>query len=132
MKKILASIFIIATFLFLHPLIARAQDRKDQISENQALAIVIQKVKDDALYSAWAKIECLSFYTEEISENNIDIAIRENHKDNCLGDPDTAPIVDRFRILRLTKKLLWYNFVRMSLSITTPKIFVDKTLKFGR
>jgi hypothetical protein len=98
MKKILASIFIIATFLFLHHLITKTQNQKDQLSENQALAIVIQKVKDDALYSSWAKIECLSFYTEEISENNIDIAIRENHKDNCLGDPGTAPIIYRFRV----------------------------------
>lgn len=56
-------------------------------------------------------MECLGFETEEVSDSTIDIAIREIHQDKCPGDPETAPIVDRFRILRLSKTLLWYNVI---------------------
>ncbi|WP_019865787.1 hypothetical protein [Methylovulum miyakonense] len=42
---------------------------------------------------------------------SIDIAVREIHDDGCPGDPDIVPVVDRFRLLRGSKKLLWYNFV---------------------
>ncbi len=106
MRKILVTLIVL---LFSHPLIAK--DKEAPLSEMQALDMVIQKIKDDALYSAWTKMECLSFLTEEVSDSSIDIAIRENHKVNCPGDPVTAPIVDRFRVLRLTKKLLWYNVI---------------------
>jgi len=100
------TLLILSLVLFSHPLFA-----KTPLSEQQALAIVIEKVKDDALYSAWTKMECLGFETEKVSAGAIDIAVREIHKDNCPGDPDTAPIVDRFRILRSSRTLLWYNVI---------------------
>jgi len=102
---------VIALFLFLCISVAKAQDQSPPISENLALAMVSQKIQDDGLYSSWTKIECLSFVIETIDNDYIDIAIHESHKGNCLGDPNTYPIVDRFRVLRLSKKMLWYNVV---------------------
>jgi hypothetical protein len=39
--------------------------------------------------------ECLSFSAEDDG----DIAIRENHVGDCPGDPDVAPVIDRFRVI---------------------------------
>jgi len=39
-------------------------------------------------------MDCLSFSTEDDG----DIAIREDHDGACPGDPDIAPVIDRFRV----------------------------------
>jgi hypothetical protein len=38
--------------------------------------------------------DCLSFATEDDG----DIAVREDHGGTCPGDPAVAPVIDRFRV----------------------------------
>ncbi|UKE50088.1 hypothetical protein KCU57_15475 [Xanthomonas translucens] len=38
----------------------------------------------------------------------IDVAVRENHGDGCPGDPQTAPVRDRYRVER-SGAILWYD-----------------------
>ncbi|WIH06779.1 hypothetical protein KHF85_04690 [Xanthomonas translucens pv. graminis] len=38
----------------------------------------------------------------------IDIAVREKHGDGCPGDPQTAPVRDRYRVER-SGAILWYD-----------------------
>ncbi len=52
-------------------------------------------------------MDCLSFITEEITKKYFDFAIHEKHGGACPGDPDTTPIVDRFRVNRSTHKIQW-------------------------
>lgn len=49
------------------------------------------------------------FITEHKNEDYFDFAIRERHEGNCPGDPQTTPIVDRFRVYRNTKEIRWYE-----------------------
>ena len=64
----------------------------------------------DKVYESWApNLSCLLFLTEERAKNYFDFAIREKHGDGCPGDPNTAPIVDRFRVNRVTKNIQWYD-----------------------
>lgn len=82
-----------------------------KLSENQARDILIQTVDRDALYKRWTKLECLHFRTEKETADHFDFGIFEKHDGSCPGDPETGPIVDRFRVMRVTRKLLWYEYV---------------------
>jgi hypothetical protein len=81
----------------------------NRLTEQQALDVLMAKVHKDKLYDSWTTISCLSFLVEEKTKDYIDIAIREKHEGKCEGDPNTAPIVDRFRVHRLTKRIQWYE-----------------------
>ncbi len=77
------------------------------LTEEQALNILMSKIKKDKLYDSWTTLSCLSFLNEEKTKNYIEISIHEKHGGSCPGDPATFPIVDRFRIHRLTKQIQW-------------------------
>ena len=80
-----------------------------QLTEQQALDILVAQIQKDKLYDGWATLSCLLFSTEEKTKDHFDFAIREKHGGQCAGDPDTSPIADRFRVDRLTKKIQWYE-----------------------
>ncbi len=76
----------------------------------EAIEKIVKITQSDHLYS-WINNQCLSFIVKERTESYFSIAIRENHNAECPGDPATAPIVDRFRIFRITEQILWWNVV---------------------
>ncbi len=80
-----------------------------QLTEQQALDILIAQIQKDKLYDSWTTLSCLSFFTEEKAKDYFDFAIHEKHGGGCPGDPSTSPVVDRFRVNRLTKKIQWYE-----------------------
>jgi len=88
-----------------------ADETNKVLSENEAFDLLMQKVQSDSLYSSWIKIDCLRFFREESTKTYFDIAIREKHEGDCPGDPNTQPVVDRFRVMRSTKKILWQDFL---------------------
>lgn len=47
--------------------------------------------------------------TEDRTNEDYDFAIREKHGGKCSGDPKTSPVVDRFRVNRVTKIIQWYE-----------------------
>ena len=79
-----------------------------QLTEQQALNILAELIKKDKLYNKRFSLECLIFATEKTKEN-IDVAIHEKHDGKCPGDPNTSPVVDRFRIDRTTKEIEWFD-----------------------
>jgi len=81
----------------------------NRLSEQQALDIVTARVQKDKLYGHHTNVSCLHFLVEGKTKDYIDVAIREKHSGECLGDQDTSPIVDRFRVHRMTKRVKWYH-----------------------
>ena len=79
------------------------------LSEDQAINRLIKIARRDALYASWTKLECLAFTTESTSIQYFDIAIREKHEGKCPGDPGVNPIIDKYRVFRESKKILWYR-----------------------
>jgi hypothetical protein len=61
------------------------------------------------LYRAHAKPECVTFMAEGQINRHFDIAIREKYSGKCGGDPAAAPVRDRFRVLRGTRTVEWYD-----------------------
>ncbi|MBY0573092.1 MAG: hypothetical protein K2P84_05385 [Undibacterium sp.] len=100
MQKIISS--VILCFCGVFSFNAAASD----ISEDQALDILIAKIQDTGLYKSRLKMECLNFTNEAETKKYFDFKVYENHNGkNCAGDKNTAPAVDRFRVSKMTKKL---------------------------
>ena len=83
---------------------------ENQLTERQALDILAAQIQKDKLYDSWApNLSCLLFFTEERTKEYFVFGIHEKHGGKCPGDPSTSPIVDRFKVYRLTKEIQWYE-----------------------
>jgi hypothetical protein len=102
-------LFLVVSISLLSVFLCTNAFAENRLSEKQALDIVSARVQQDKLYDSWTTASCLSFLVEEKTKVYIDIAIREKHGGQCPGDPDTSPIVDRFRVHRMTKRVKWYK-----------------------
>jgi hypothetical protein len=104
------SVFSLGLFLLLAVMVPGSNvEAKTPLTEKQALSHLISRIQKDKLYDSWTTLSCLSIFVEEKTKKHFDITIREKHEGNCLGDPLTAPIVDRFRVDRLTGKIQRYD-----------------------
>jgi hypothetical protein len=83
-------------------------------SYEEALDFLIDKLSEDGIYGS-SFPEGLSFglaymdnFPEDVYRDYYDIAIREVHGPGGSGDPNTAPIVDRFRIYD-RGEIIWFQ-----------------------
>jgi hypothetical protein len=82
----------------------------NQLTERQSLDILKIQIQKDKLYDSWApNLSCILFFTEKKTKDYFEFALHEKHGRNCSGDPNTSPVVDRFRVNRLTKRIQWYD-----------------------
>lgn len=107
-----ARLLVCAVSVLALPLCVQAGHARDRgMSEQEAVTLLLHKLKRHHLYP-WLNYECLGFIVEKKTQTFVDIAIREIHNSRCSGDPGTSPIVDRFRVMRSTANVLWYDFSR--------------------
>jgi hypothetical protein len=85
---------------------------ESQLTEQQAIDILITAIQKDKLYDSWTTLSCLQFFTEEKTKDDFTFGIHEKHGGKCPGDPNTSPIVDRFKVDRLTKEIQRYEPVQ--------------------
>jgi len=99
------------SLIFLHfaLLVAIPANAKNLLDEENALKALVSQIQKDKLYDSWTNLACLTFITEENTKRHFDFAIHEKHSGKCPGDPNTAPVVDRFRVNRLTHKIEWFE-----------------------
>lgn len=95
--------------LLLVLIIVNPANAKNPLDEKHALDVLVQQIKKDKLYENWTRLACLSFVTEGNTQNSFDFAIHEKHGGECPGDPNISPVVDRFRVYRLTHKIQWFE-----------------------
>jgi hypothetical protein len=113
MTKASNAIPLIAFFAF--ALFAPTIDAKAPLTEKQALDLLISRIQKDKLYDNWTTLSCLSIFIDsslnDTSERAryFDITIREKHEGKCPSDPLTSPVVDHFRVNRLTGEIQWYD-----------------------
>lgn len=77
--------------------------------EDQAINSLINKIKTDSVYDSWTSIECLQFYTTDITEDYVAVDIRQKHGEGCSGDSTFSPRVDSFKVYKSGHEVLWYN-----------------------
>ena len=109
MKRALSNLILLIPLLILFPY-SNIQ-AGNQLTEQQALDTFVEQIKKDKLYDKRFTFSCLLIITEETTENYFDFAVHEKHGGECQGDPNTSPILDRFRINRITKEIQWYDVV---------------------
>ncbi|PYK30239.1 MAG: hypothetical protein DME57_07555 [Verrucomicrobia bacterium] len=81
------------------------------MNEDAALSMLLRNLKHDQVYAKRISLDCVTFDTEEKTNAYFQFALRENHTAKCGGDPDTSPIVDRYRVYRASGKIEWLNAV---------------------
>ena len=106
-RRLLASVVAIALF---SPLIVRAGSKsKGPLTEDAAVNILLRTLKQDNVYAKRISFDCITFDTEETTRIYFEIALRENHTAKCGGDPETSPVIDRYRVNRASGKIELYD-----------------------
>ncbi|MGH8820081.1 MAG: hypothetical protein ACREWJ_02165 [Rhodoferax sp.] len=88
---------------------AGGPDRCASAADDKAVSALMQRIKREHLYTSWTTLQCLGFFIEGCTGRRVEIAIREQHDPKCGGDPDTSPVVDRFRVYKRTGTIQWYD-----------------------
>src|SRR5436190_1579354 len=100
---------VIALSLF-SPLIVQAGSRSHgPLSEDAAVNLLLQTLKRDHVYDHRISLDCVTFGTVETTRIYFEFVLREDHTAKCGGDPDTNPVVDRYRVHRASGKIELYN-----------------------
>jgi hypothetical protein len=81
--------------------------RSHPLDEDAALALLVRTLKRDKAYTHRISLDCVSYGTEETSTAYFQFVLRENHTAPCGGDPETSPVVDRYRVYRASGKIQW-------------------------
>ena len=83
--------------------------RSHPLDEDAALALLVRTLKHDRVYAKRISLDCVTYDTEETTNAYFQFAIREKHDAKCGGDPETSPIVDRYRVYRRSGKIKWWE-----------------------
>ena len=75
------------------------------MDEDAALALLVRTLKHDRVYENRISLDCVMYMTEETTDAYFQFVLREKHGAKCGGAPETAPVVDRYRVYRRTGKI---------------------------
>ena len=95
----------IATALVLLSAVASQAARSHPLDEDAALSLLVRILKRDHVYANRISLDCISYDTEETTDAYFEFALREKHDAKCGGDPETSPVVDRYRVYRRSGKI---------------------------
>jgi hypothetical protein len=87
--------------------VAQAGPRSHVLDEDGALALLESTLKHDGVYADRISLNCITYGTEETTSAYFQFVLRENHNAKCGGDPETSPVVDRYRVYRKSGKIEW-------------------------
>ena len=107
MKPALVALCLIGLVL----LPAQAADRSKHLSEDAALNLLLQKLKHDHVYDKRISLDCVTSSTDEITRTYYEFALHEKHNAKCGGDPETNPVVDRYRVRRASGEIELYDAI---------------------
>jgi hypothetical protein len=100
--------FVAATVVAIHlglPIVTQASSASHLLKEEATLALLERILKDDGVYTHRISLDCVTYSTEETNDAYFQFVLRENHNAKCGGDPETSPVVDRYRVFRESGKI---------------------------
>jgi hypothetical protein len=106
--SLLITAAVIAVVL-LSPLVAEAGPRSHPLDEDAALDLLVRTLKHDRVYAKRISLDCVTYGTEETTDAYFQFVLREIHNAKCRGDPETSPVVDRYRVYRRSGKIEWWE-----------------------
>jgi hypothetical protein len=89
------------------PVVAQAGPPSHPLDEDAALALLERTLKRDRVYARRISLDCVTYGTEETTDAYFQFVLREKHNAKCGGDPQTIPVVDRYRVYRASGKIEW-------------------------
>jgi len=107
MKKNFRTLFALLAIALLSPNLVFARP----LTEDAALNLLLRKLEHDHVYAKRISLDCVSFETEETTRIYFEVAVREKHNAKCGGDPETSPVIDRYRVNRASGKIEWNDAV---------------------
>jgi hypothetical protein len=87
--------------------VAQADPHSHPLDEDSALALLECTLKHDGVYTHRISLDCVTYGTEETASTYFQFVLRENHNAKCDGDPETSPVIDRYRVYRQSGKIEW-------------------------
>jgi hypothetical protein len=84
------------------------------MDEDAALTLLERTLKHDGVYAHRISLNCVTYGTEETTGAYFQFVLRENHNAKCGGDPETRPVVDRYRVYRRSGKIEWLERIEDS------------------
>src|SRR5437899_12272299 len=109
MKNKFRIVTAVVTALFLVSSVASQAARSHPLDEDSALALLVRTLKHDRVYAKRISLDCITYDTEETTDAYFQFALREKHDPKCGGDPETSPVVDRYRVYRRAEKIKWWE-----------------------
>lgn len=91
------------------PVGAQAGPRSRPMDEDAALALLVRTLKHDRVHAKRISLDCVTYDTEETANTYFQFALREKHDAKCGGDPETSPVVYRYRVYRRSGKIDWWQ-----------------------
>ncbi len=116
MKKIYCLLLTIIAVTFFSPYLALGR----ALNEDAALKLLLRTLTHDHVYAKRISLDCVTFGTEETTKEYFQFLLRENHTEKCGGDPDTSPVVDRYRVHRASGKIELYEAAKDSWRAYNP------------
>jgi hypothetical protein len=86
-----------------------AGPKTHSLNEDAALKLPLHTLKHKQAYATRISLDCVRFDTEEKMNAYFQFVLRENHTAKCGGDPDTNPVIDRYRVYLASGKIEWLN-----------------------
>lgn len=99
---------------------ARAAPSK-HLSEDAALDLLYSTLKRDHVYDKRISLDCVSSSTDEITRTYYEFALHEKHNAKCGGDPETSPVVGRYRVRRASGEIELYDVANDRWNPYVPK-----------
>ena len=81
------------------------------LDEDAALTLLERTLKHDRVYTNRISMKCLTYQTDEATAAYFEFVLREMHNGTCEGDPDTNPVVDRYRVYHRSGTTEWMDRV---------------------
>jgi hypothetical protein len=100
--------------------VTQAGPRSHLLDEDAALALLERTLKHDGVYMHRISLDCVTYGTEETNHAYFQFVLRENHNAKCGGDPETSPVVDRYRVYRQSGKIKWLERIEDNWRPYTP------------
>jgi len=91
------------------------------LSENNALNLLFSTLKRDHVYEKRISLDCVTSSTDEITRTYYEFALHEKHNAKCGGNPETNPVVDRYRVRRASGEIELYDVVNDTWQRYDPK-----------
>jgi hypothetical protein len=95
---------VVAVILVLSA-VAHAGPHSHPLDEDGALAVLERILMHGGVYAHRISLDCVIYGTEETADAYFQFVLRENHNAKCGGDPETNPVVDRYRVYRRSGKI---------------------------